>query len=359
MEVDLSVFDQLAEAEGVDVPSPVGRMSLLRAAEEQFLDVMTALRASASYPIAEGEIEFSEHHIGNPVVYLIQSLSRPECSTIGSTDNPPQRIRDHNAGRGSYATRHLIPWRVVMWVVGFETREQALECEHRCQRYSSLFISPGRFRSLGDNKIVLTLVMLEYRERLPDVERPWIRPLNLRIVSGGYHMYEPTDYTAGLGVCPRCVNVYHQVALSSLCIARDRLLHPPPVPKPPPPKKKAKPLPPPQTLEELLEREAQQERERQREEQEKKKKDEEEEIRAETERRTAVVRTLQFRITTAPHEHPDLAAITDFVNPLPVGGRRVVEIPPPSNVSNRRRAAEILSSRDPSTRVARLAPKPP
>ena len=48
-------------------------------------------------------------------VYLLQSVSRPEQSYIGSTANLRQRLGEHNEGKSVHTARHR-SWKLVTYI---------------------------------------------------------------------------------------------------------------------------------------------------------------------------------------------------------------------------------------------------
>lgn len=70
------------------------------------------------------------------VVYILRSTVRHKSLYIGSTPNPPRRLKQHNGetkgGATRTAKRHLRPWEMVAVVSGFPGLVAALqfECVH-------------------------------------------------------------------------------------------------------------------------------------------------------------------------------------------------------------------------------------
>jgi predicted GIY-YIG superfamily endonuclease len=60
-------------------------------------------------------------------VYLLRSLSDPNQTYIGLTDNMGQRLKSHNEGANSHTAKHR-PWELVCCVC-FQSRERAAELE--------------------------------------------------------------------------------------------------------------------------------------------------------------------------------------------------------------------------------------
>ncbi|WFD35646.1 Slx4p interacting protein [Malassezia cuniculi] len=63
--------------------------------------------------------------------YLLRSLSSPNRSYVGSTNNPKRRIRQHNGEipQGAFRTRLARPWVMDAFVFGFPSRIAALQFE--------------------------------------------------------------------------------------------------------------------------------------------------------------------------------------------------------------------------------------
>jgi predicted GIY-YIG superfamily endonuclease len=82
--------------------------------------------------------------------YLLKSLKTPRATAtyIGSTPNPPRRLRQHNGeiSAGASKTRNGRPWDMVMIVYGFPSKVSALQFEWAWQhpwRTRHLKTSPG------------------------------------------------------------------------------------------------------------------------------------------------------------------------------------------------------------------------
>ena len=61
-------------------------------------------------------------------VYLIQSQPHPRKRYIGFTEDPHQRVTDHNRGCNP-STAPFTPW-ILRGFVAFDTKERALAFEH-------------------------------------------------------------------------------------------------------------------------------------------------------------------------------------------------------------------------------------
>ena len=60
-------------------------------------------------------------------VYLLQSISHPERTYVGMTDNLDQRLATHNAGHALHTAKYT-PWRLVTYL-GFTSEERAVAFE--------------------------------------------------------------------------------------------------------------------------------------------------------------------------------------------------------------------------------------
>jgi predicted GIY-YIG superfamily endonuclease len=60
-------------------------------------------------------------------VYLLRSLRAPDRRYIGSTDDLPRRLAEHNAGK-SASTAPFAPWRLVT-AIAFEDDSRAIAFE--------------------------------------------------------------------------------------------------------------------------------------------------------------------------------------------------------------------------------------
>ncbi|KAF8621551.1 hypothetical protein AX15_007720 [Amanita polypyramis BW_CC] len=96
--------------------------------------------------------------------YLLKSVQSPksQATYIGSTPNPPRRIRQHNGeiSQGAWKTKHKRPWVMQMIVHGFPSRLAALQFEWawqhpylsrhlRDQDGKPLFANSRKLKSLG------------------------------------------------------------------------------------------------------------------------------------------------------------------------------------------------------------------
>ena len=60
-------------------------------------------------------------------VYLIKSIPNLEQKYIGMTDDLPQRLKDHNAGRSLHTSKYK-PWRLINYIA-FSQKNSAAEFE--------------------------------------------------------------------------------------------------------------------------------------------------------------------------------------------------------------------------------------
>jgi len=60
-------------------------------------------------------------------VYLLRSLSKPNKTYVGMTDNVDARLLKHNAGGSSHTSKYR-PWELVA-TIGVQTKEKAAELE--------------------------------------------------------------------------------------------------------------------------------------------------------------------------------------------------------------------------------------
>src|ERR1700744_4074317 len=67
-------------------------------------------------------------------VYIIRSINSPEQEYTGASEDPKQRLADHNAGRSAH-TAKFKPWKLV-WYCGFPDKYKALEFEKYLKSHS-------------------------------------------------------------------------------------------------------------------------------------------------------------------------------------------------------------------------------
>jgi len=60
-------------------------------------------------------------------VYVIQSLTNPEKTYIGCTEDLKKRLSNHNAGSSSHTSKY-VPWKLIVHLV-FEDKFTAFEFE--------------------------------------------------------------------------------------------------------------------------------------------------------------------------------------------------------------------------------------
>ena len=101
-------------------------------------------------------------------VYLLVSTKFHDITYIGETDNLSRRLYQHNLGKGSSGTRiaMLMPWALIAYVVGFETRQSRQMFEARWQQQRP------RRRTYGNTTTMLLdhalQLMSEWQQRHPD-----------------------------------------------------------------------------------------------------------------------------------------------------------------------------------------------
>ena len=67
-------------------------------------------------------------------VYIIRSINFPEQEYTGATEDPKQRLADHNAGRSAHTSKFK-PWKLV-WYCAFPDKYKALEFEKYLKSHS-------------------------------------------------------------------------------------------------------------------------------------------------------------------------------------------------------------------------------
>src|SRR5262249_6282467 len=75
-------------------------------------------------------------------VYIIRSINSPEQEYTGATEDPKQRLADHNAGRSAH-TAKFKPWKLV-WYCAFPDKYKALEFEKYLKSHSGRALSRNR-----------------------------------------------------------------------------------------------------------------------------------------------------------------------------------------------------------------------
>jgi len=60
-------------------------------------------------------------------VYLLRSLSSPQENYVGSTQNLPRRLEEHNAGKSPHTSK-FVPWKCVV-AVRFDDDSKAVAFE--------------------------------------------------------------------------------------------------------------------------------------------------------------------------------------------------------------------------------------
>ena len=76
-------------------------------------------------------------------VYLIQSISQPEQRYVGLTDDPEQRLCDHNNGRSPHTSKYT-PWRIVT-VIQF--------CDDHRARAFERYLKSGSGRAFSKKRL--------------------------------------------------------------------------------------------------------------------------------------------------------------------------------------------------------------
>jgi len=75
--------------------------------------------------------------------YLIRSISSPDQTYIGFSEDLKQRIADHNAGKSKHASKY-VPWELVSYHA-FADRRKAQEFEHYLNTGSGQAFAKKRF----------------------------------------------------------------------------------------------------------------------------------------------------------------------------------------------------------------------
>lgn len=76
-------------------------------------------------------------------VYILQSLSSPNQSYVGYTNNLSKRLAAHNAGHSIHTSRFK-PWKIVTYVA-FSDQSQAIEFEKYLKTSSGIAFMNRRF----------------------------------------------------------------------------------------------------------------------------------------------------------------------------------------------------------------------
>ncbi len=76
-------------------------------------------------------------------VYLMRSISAPEQTYVGCTDDLKSRLKTHNAG-GSPHTSKCTPWKLVTYIA-FDDRQQAYDFEAYLKTGSGQAFARKRF----------------------------------------------------------------------------------------------------------------------------------------------------------------------------------------------------------------------
>jgi predicted GIY-YIG superfamily endonuclease len=67
-------------------------------------------------------------------VYILRSLSTPNETYVGHTDDLKQRLKDHNAGRSPHTSK-FTPW-VIAFYCAFDNAQLALDFEAYLKSHS-------------------------------------------------------------------------------------------------------------------------------------------------------------------------------------------------------------------------------
>jgi putative endonuclease len=76
-------------------------------------------------------------------VYLIRSISRPDQTYVGCTENLEERLVAHNSS-SSHHTKQYKPWKVVV-SLSFEDKQRAIEFERYLKSGSGRAFAEKRF----------------------------------------------------------------------------------------------------------------------------------------------------------------------------------------------------------------------
>ena len=116
-------------------------------------------------------------------VYLLQSVSDEKKTYIGCTQGVSRRLEQHNGIRSGGARRTRIhrPWRVVCFVSGFESKEDALRFEYMWSHLGNLQNLTPRRRRLAAQFTVLSRIL--YSEDFIGCDYPvvFINPTDIPI----------------------------------------------------------------------------------------------------------------------------------------------------------------------------------
>ena len=76
-------------------------------------------------------------------VYLLRSISNPDQTYIGFTEDPKTRLAAHNHGQSSH-TAKFKPWELIIYLA-FRDRSKALSFEKYLKSYSGKAFANKRF----------------------------------------------------------------------------------------------------------------------------------------------------------------------------------------------------------------------
>ena len=87
--------------------------------------------------------EAEQRETGMYYVYILRSISYPDQTYVGFTENVNARVKKHNEGGNVSTTRHR-PWKLVFYCA-FEDKSRALAFETYLKSHSGKAFSAKRF----------------------------------------------------------------------------------------------------------------------------------------------------------------------------------------------------------------------